>query len=323
MPTNLISKIGTAIAIAGMALTTNLTGAKAEYPEKPVTVVIPFGAGGSHDLNARVMTSIIPQYLDQAMIVRLTPGASGQKGTQEVARAKADGYTLLFTHNYVDMLQQYVEELPYDPMADFIPVARINFAPSVIIVSGDSPYQTLDELVTAAKADPGKLRLGHSGNWGAVFVPAAQIMQKLGFTMNMIPYQGGGPALQGLLSGDADMSIAFPSAIVDLVQAGTVRVLATAGKERLYEDVPTFEEAGIDGDIGFMHRVVMVAADTPPEIVTKLQESFLALTEDKTFNNLMKRLGENTDMLVGADYQQLREEQAEAYKVLVEELTSQ
>lgn len=313
----------TAVAAAGLAVAVTATMAQAEYPEKPVTMVIPLGAGGSHDLNARVITSMIPEYLGQGMIVRLTPGAGGQKGTQEVARAPADGYTLLFTHNYIDMLQQYVEDLPYDPMADFVPVARINYAPASIIVRADSPYQTFGDLVADAKARPGALNLGHSGNWGAFFVPAAQIMKKLDFSMNLIPYQGGGPAMQALLSGDSDMTMAFPSAISELLEAGRIRVLATAGTEPLYEGVPTFEEVGIDGDIGFMHRVVMAPAGTPPEVLEKLTTAFKALEENPTFINLMSRLDEDVDILTGEEYQALREAQTVAYKDLVESLTAQ
>lgn len=313
----------TALAVSGIALAATFGPAQAEYPEKPVTMVIPLGAGGSHDLNARIITSIVPSYLGQAVIVRLTPGAGGQKGTQEVANSPADGYTLLFTHNYIDMLQQYVETLPYDPLKDFVSVARINYAPASIVVNANSPFKTFQELVDHAKANPGKLQLGHSGNWGAFFVPSAQIMKQLDFTMNLVPYQGGGPAMQALLSGDSDMTMAFPSAIGELLKAGKVRVLASAGKERLYDDVPTFEEVGIKGDIGFMHRVVLAPAGTPPEVVEKLQTAFMALADDKTFQDLMGRIDESIDMMSGADYQKLREDQAVAYEELVKALTAQ
>ena len=125
--------------VGAVALATFALGgaALAEYPEKPITLVIPFGAGGSHDLNARIITSTIPAHIGQAMIVKLSPGAGGQKGTQEVANSAADGYTLLFSHNYVDMLQQHVENLPYNPAEDFVPVARVNFAPIAVVVKGD------------------------------------------------------------------------------------------------------------------------------------------------------------------------------------------
>lgn len=297
------------------------TAAYAEFPEKPITLVIPLGAGGSHDLNARVITSIIPTYLNQAMIVRLSPGAGGQKGTQEVANAAADGYTLLFTHNYIDMLQQHVENLPYDPNTDFVPVARINYAPIAVVVRGDSEFNTFEELINAAKADPGSIDMAHSGNWGALFVPAAQIMKAMDVSFNLVPFQGGGPAMQALLAGDADVTMGFPSTLSSLLDAGKVKVLATAGNERIYDDVPSFAELGIGGDVGFMHRVVLAPAGTPEDVLAKLSEAFAALQEDKTYNNMMRRLGENIDYIDGKEYQKMREEQNVAYKDLVESIT--
>ncbi|QPM90477.1 tripartite tricarboxylate transporter substrate binding protein [Pseudooceanicola algae] len=313
----------TACALAAAALTGTTGSALAEYPEKPVTMVIPLGAGGSHDLNARVITSILPNYLDQSVIVQLTPGAGGQKGTQEVARAKPDGYKLLFTHNYIDMLQQYVENLPYDPLEDFVTVARVNYAPTSVIVPADSPYETFQDLVDDAKANPGKIQMAHSGNWGAFFVPTAQMMQKLDISLNLVPYQGGGPALQALLSGDADVTMAFPSALGEMLRAGEIRVLATAGDKRIYDDVPTFAEVGVDGDIGFMHRFVLAPKDTPQDVIDTLAAAFEKTFEDPTFNTLMGRLGESVDPMSGPEYEKLRAGQAEAYENLVSDLTSQ
>ncbi|MCG3268071.1 tripartite tricarboxylate transporter substrate binding protein [Yoonia sp. I 8.24] len=312
------------VALAGgMAVATMGTAAYAEYPEKPITMVIPFGAGGSHDLNARVITSVIPTYLNQAMIVRLTPGAGGQKGTQEVANAPADGYTLLFTHNYVDMLQQYVENVPYDPLTDFIPIARVNYAPMGVVVRADSPFETFEDLIAAAEAEPGSIDLSHSGNWGAFFVPAAQIMQARGVQFNLVPYQGGGPALQALLSGDSDVTMGFPSTLSGQIEAGDIRILATAGAERMFDDVPTFAEVGVEGDIGFMHRVLVAPAGTPDEVVATLTDAFAQLIEDQTFTRMMGRLNETIELLDGPTYQVMREEQAVAYKTLVDELTGQ
>ena len=309
--------VGTAlVATLGLG-----TAAYAEYPEKPITLVIPLGAGGSHDLNARVITSIIPTYLNQAMIVRLSPGAGGQKGTQEVANAAADGYTLLFSHNYIDMLQQHVENLPYDPNADFVPVARVNYAPIAVVVRGDSEYSTFEDLINAAKADPGGINMAHSGNWGALFVPAAQIMKATEASFNLVPFQGGGPAMQALLSGDAEVTMGFPSTLSALLDAGKVKILATAGEERIYDDVPSFAELNIGGDVGFMHRVVLAPAGTPDDVLEKLAEAFTALQEDKTYKNMMGRLGENTDYISGGEYQAMREGQNAAYKDLVDSIT--
>lgn len=319
---NSIRKTAKVLAVAGLAVTATLGAAIAEYPEKPITLVIPFGAGGSHDLNSRVVTSIIPTYLNQAMIVRLTPGAGGQKGSQEVANADPDGYTLLFSHNYLDMLKQHVDNLPYDPKDDFIPIARVNYAPIAVIVNADSPFQTFEDMVDAAKAAPGDVSMAHSGNWGALFVPAAQMMKSRDIQLNLVPYQGGGPAMQALLSGDADVTMGFPSVIGPLLDSGKVRVLATSGPERIYEDIPTFTESGVEGDIGFMHRVVLAPAGTPDDVVKKLEAAFTALQEDKTYVRLMGRLGENVDLMLGEEYEALRTQQSEDYKALVDAIAN-
>lgn len=312
--------VATALALG---LSVGLSGAAhaADYPEKPISLVIPLGAGGSHDLNARVMTSVIPQYLNQAMIVQLSPGASGQKGTNEVATAEADGYTLLFSHNYIDQLQQHVENLPYEPLEDFVTVARINFAPIAIVVGADSKYSSAQELFDDAKANPGKVKMAHSGNWGALFVPAAQLMQANGFEMNLVPYKGGGPAMQALLSGDVDVTMGFPSTLAGQISAGKVKVLATAGDERIYDDVPSFSELGVGGDVGFMHRVVLAPKGIPEDRLTMLRDAFGKLNEDKTYVRMMGRLGENIDYLSGEDYDKMRAEQKDAYKTLVEGIT--
>ena len=317
----LLKTLKKAVGAAAIATLCLSGAAMAEYPEKPITLVIPFGAGGSHDLNARIITSTIPAHIGQAMIVKLSPGAGGQKGTQEVASAEADGYTLLFAHNYTDMLQQHVENLPYNPAEDFVPIARVNYAPIAVVVSGESEYKTFADLIEAAKSNPGEVDMAHSGNWGALFVPAAQIMKETGAAFNLVPYQGGGPAMQALLSGDADVTMGFPSVLEPLIESGKVRVLATAGPERIYDDVPTFGEAGIQGDIGFMHRVVLAPAGTPDDVIEKLEASFTALKDDQSFQRLMGRLGENTDLLLGDEYEVLRQEQSGAYKALVESIT--
>ena len=149
------------------------------------------------------------------------------------------------------------------------------------------------------------------------------MMKALDIQWTLVPFQGGGSAMQALLSGDADVTMGFPSTLAGQMASGDVRVLATAGAERIYEDVPTFAEVGVEGDVGFMHRVVMAPADTPAEVLTQLEEAFAALEVDKTFTRMMGRLGENVDIINGEAYQEMRVEHDGAYKVLVEQLTAQ
>ena len=293
--------------------------AKADYPEKPITMVIPFGPGGSHDLNARVFTSIIPQYLGNAIIVKLVPGASGQTGTAMVAQAKPDGYTLLFTHNYVDQLQHHVKKLPYKPLSDFVTVGRLNYAAACMIVLSKSKYQSVQDVFDAAKSSNGKLKLGHSGMWGATMVPMAQLMSWGKVNANLTPFKGGGPMVKGLLAGDVEAVLHFPSVIKG--QGSKVRTLACGAKEKSLGTPPTFEELGFTGQIGYMDRILMAPAKTPPERIKILQDALSKLKDDKTFKKFMKRLGENMKFMSGPDYENSRAEKSDNYKSLVKQMT--
>jgi len=297
------------------------TAALADYPEKPITMIIPLGAGGSHDLNARVIASVLPSYLGQPVIVQLMPGSAGQIGTSAAAKASADGHTILFTQNFIDQLQQHVADLPYDPNGDFVAIARTNFAAPSIIVKSDSDFDSIESLIEHAKTNPGALKFGHSGNWGAFMVPGALLFNAAGALPTMVPHKGGGPAMQALLAGDVDVSMAFNSVIDS--QAGAVKALVSVAPETQIDGVPTTGEVGLDGvdTVGIMHRVVLVRRDTPPEVVAKLREAFAAMTEDKTYKNLLKKLGENNVYMDGGDYEAMRAAQAESYKALVTTLT--
>ena len=303
------------LAVAG----TTAASADDSYPSKPITLILPLGAGGSHDLNARVFTSVIPQYLNQAMIVKLMPGASGQKGTAAAAQARPDGYTLLFSHNYFDELQQHVTKLPYDTNKDFETVARLNYGVASIVVLASSPFKTLKDMMDYAKKNPGKLKFGHSGNWGAVMVPGAQLLQEAGVKMTLVPHKGGGPAMKALLAGDVDFTMAFPSVIG--AQGDKLRVLASGGDERLYKDVPTLKELGYSSDLGLMHRIVMAPKGVPADRMKALRDAFAEMQKDKTYGRLMGRIGENMGYMDGDEYEKLRPAQSEKYKKLVSEIT--
>lgn len=305
------------IALA-MVIGFKAEGVRAEYPEKPVTMIVPLGAGGSHDRNARVFTSVVPEYLGNAIIVKLMPGASGQTGTAAAASAPADGYTLLFTHNYFDQLQQHVKKLPYDTTEDFVTVAQMNSNDASLIVRSDSEFKTLEDLVNYAKANPGKLKFAHSGVWGAVHVPAMQFFKEAGIQATMVPYKGGGPAMRGFLAGEADFTMQFPSTI--LAQGDKVRVLASGGSESHFEGVPTFAELGYSGDIGQMARIIMAPRGIPEDRLAKLREALAKVNEDKTYQGLISRIGENLNYIDGDEYEKVRPKQSDTYKDLVQSL---
>ena len=290
-----------------------------DYPSKPITLIIPLGAGGSHDLNARVFTSVIPTYLGQAMVVKLMPGAGGQIGTAAAIKAKPDGYTLIFTHNYIDQLQPLIEKLPYDPLKDLKPVCRVNYAPSSVTIRSDKPWKNLDELLAYGKEQKGKMIFVTSGNWGAVMVPGARILLKAGVEATYVPYKGGGPAIQALLAGDGDFTMMFPSVLMPLVEANKVRILASAGDKRIWPDVPLLSELGYK--VGTMDRIVLAPKGVPEDRMQILRDAFKKIQEDKTYKNLMKKIGENTAFMDGPEYEKVRIEQHEEYQKLVKKLT--
>ena len=317
----IIRKISLLFIGLALVLGFGVGGAMAQYPEKPITLIVPLGAGGSHDRNARVFTSVIPEYLGNAVIVKLMPGASGQTGTAAAANAEADGYTLLFTHNYYDQLQQHVKKLPYDTTKDFVTVAQMNSNDASLIVRADSPFKTLKDLVDFAKANPGKLKFAHSGVWGAVHVPAMQFFKEVDIKVTMVPYKGGGPAMRGFLAGETDFTMQFPSTI--LAQGDTVRVLASGGAKSHFEGVPSFGDLGYPADIGQMARIIMAPRGIPADRLKKLQDALIMVNDDKTYKGLIKRIGENRAFINGPEYEDMRPKQSATYKELVKALAQQ
>lgn len=320
-------KKGFAAALSVLALFAFLGGgAKADtYPSKPITVIIPFGAGGSHDVNARIFTSVIPTYLEQAMIVKLMPGASGQKATAYASKVKADGYTVLFTHNFIDQLQQHVEKLPYDTIKGMKTVWKLNDSPALLFVRADKPWKTLPDLLADAKARPGKLTFANSGKWGASFTPGAILFAHADVKVKFIPYKGGGPSRRSILSGDSDFTFGRIGNLLGLQKAGKIRILGVAGDKRLeaFPDVPSFKEMGYPASGALMDRIVMAPSGTPQDHIDKLRGAFKKLYADKTFQNLMKSLGENLNYMDGPDYEKVRLKQTAEYGQVVKRLAGQ
>jgi len=238
------------------------------------------------------------------MVIKLVPGEAGQKGTLEAVQAPADGYTLIFTDNFRDQLYQYTFQNPhYDTNADLISVARVNYGQVGLIVRGDSSYATWQDFEANARAHPHQLKMSHSGLWAAFFVAGGQVMKDRELRLRMVPYRGGGPAKAALLAGDVDLSAAFPSTLVADVEAGLIRILATAGDARTIADVPSFAEVGISPTTGFMHRVVMAPRAIATDRLERLRKAFADLQRDPDYQAAMAQMGENTEYMDGTAYE--------------------
>ncbi len=301
--------------------------AAAEYPDRPITLIIPLGAGGSHDLHARGITGILSDIIGQPMVVKLVPGASGMKGTGAAAKAKPDGYTLLFTHNAFDQLRPQTVDVPFDPLKDFKTIARINYAPPILVARADQPYKTLKEFIAYAKKNPGKVNMGHSGVWGPAHIPGSQLIKDAGIKVNMIPHKGGGPTLQALLAGEDQISWLFTTQTRPHYLDGKVRVLAVAGSEPLpkkdkdFANVPTMASLGYPGVAFTMDRIFMAPADMPAKDLKYLRDSFEKLMDHKSFKRFIRSIGEQVMFMRGEEYDKLRPGRVEAYADLIKSVS--
>lgn len=274
-----------------------------EFPSRPIKLVIPFSAGGSHDAHARAIVSVAPSYIDHPMIVVLKPGGTGAIAAQFVANSRPDGHTLLFGAPDTNSLVNQAQNLPYD-RSSFIPIAMINYSPVPIMARADAPFKTFEEFVAYAKANPGKVRYGSAGVWGIPHVPFEYLQKKLGIKLTHVPYKGGGPALQALLQGEVMISGSQVTQSLPHVNAGTVRPLAVMDKTRhkALPDTPTMAELGHPDIVFYLWRGVLAPKGTPPETVKRLEDIFQKIAEDKSFYRMIKRFGEQVIFMRGDEF---------------------
>jgi tripartite-type tricarboxylate transporter receptor subunit TctC len=287
-----------------------------EYPMKPITLVNPMGAGGSHDLTMRAVASVAPDYLGQPLIVQIKSGGGGAIGTETVFKAQPDGYTLLAGGPGWNTTLPAVEGRSKGP-DDLMAVCRINYSPTIIIARPDAPFKTFKEMISWAKANPGKLIYGHTGPWGAADMPWKQIMRTAGITAKVVPYDGGGPALIALLGGHIDVTGSFAAQSLPQAKAGKLRMLAVLDYKRDadFPDVPTAREEGIDV-VYLMWRGILAPKGTPRPIIDKLADAFKKMTADKTVVNMLKSFGDAPNYLGPDEFGKLWREEYETHKEL-------
>jgi tripartite-type tricarboxylate transporter receptor subunit TctC len=317
----------TAVSILAAALSAPVPAAQAAYPDRPITLVIPVGAGGSHDLHARGITGIISDILGQPMIVKLLPGGAAMKGTGFVASAPPDGYTILFSHNGWDQLVPQTLKVPFTPLKAFKAIARINYAQPMFMTYTGAPFKDFKGFIAYAKKNPGKVNLGHSGVWGVMHVPALQLMKSTGVKVNLIPHKGGGPVLQALLAKQDLVGGLFATQARPHVKSGKLVPLAVMGDTRLandpdFKNVPTTKELGFT-DVSFtMERIFLAPAKTPGDRLKVLREAFEKLTQNRSFQSFMRNIGEPIQFMSGEAYEKRRPKQFAEYTELIKEITS-
>ena len=269
--------------------------AQGGWPEKPITMVVPFPPGGVADTVARPVAESLSRELKQTVIVENKAGAGGAVGIGFVARAPADGYTVLLSLSSISILPEadaILERKPAYQMSQFKPIARFTADPTVLVVRADAPWKTLSEFIGDARVKPGTYNYGSSGNYGTMHVPMEMLKNSAGFRMTHIPYTGAGPAIVALLAGQVDAVASGPSTVVQQIKAGKLRALAHWGDKPLaaLPDVPSLEQAGYKVKFA-QWSGLFVPAGTPDEIVRKLRAASAKVAADPAVIQVIERAG--------------------------------
>ena len=280
--------------LAGLAsaLPAGAAGEGAGYPAKPVKVVVPFAPGGGADVVARLVFARVSAKLGQSFVIENRGGAGGIVGTDAVAKAPADGYTLLLGQTGPNALNPSLfAKIPYDPVTDFAPVVQLTAYPYVIVVHPSVPANTFAELLALAKAKPGQLSFGTAGTGSSAQLAAELFMRTTGTSMTHVPYKGAGPALADTVAGVLTMTFGDMASSTPLITGGRLRGLAVTGPKRtvLLPNVPTVSESGYPGFEAQAWHGVYAPAGTPQEIVDKLNKEIAAvLAEPEVRERLLK-----------------------------------
>jgi tripartite-type tricarboxylate transporter receptor subunit TctC len=282
------------IQALAMAVTLASGSAMAQaWPAKPISLIVPFPAGGTTDVLARALAEKLQQSLGQPVIVESKPGAGATLGADYVAKSKPDGYTLLVGAVHHTIASSVYKKLPYDFQKDLAPITEIALVPNVLVVNASTPVKNVAELVALLKSQPGKHNYGSNGNGTAQHLIGTQFENMTGTEFAHIPYKGSGPLATDLLGGQITMSFDTITPVLPHIKASKLRPLAvtTAKRSSALPDVPTLEEAGLKGfNIGTWFGVLAPAA-TPKDVLTRLNTEMVKVIQSPDFRKRMAEIG--------------------------------
>jgi tripartite-type tricarboxylate transporter receptor subunit TctC len=259
-----------ALLLGGLASTAHAQS----YPTRMVRIIVPYPAGGATDILARILAEKLTAMMGQTFLVENRPGASGNLGFGYVAKADPDGYTLLMGTANMTIAPAFSDNLPYDPVKDFAPVATVVSSQNLLVIRPDLPAKDVKELIAYAKANPGKLNYGSSGI-GTPLLSIELLKSLAGLAIVHVPYKGDSPALQDLMAGQIDMYCSTITAEVPYVRSGKLRALGVTSNKRAASlpEVPTIAEAGVQGYELASWYGILAPAGTPAAIVDKLHDA--------------------------------------------------
>ena len=244
-----------------------------DYPNKPIRLIVPYGAGGGSDFVGRLVGQKLTEQMGQSVVVDNRPGAASLLGTELAARAAPDGYTLLLADSGFTINPAYYKNTKYDPLKDFDPITVVAETPYVLVVNPALSYAgSLTEFIAAAKAQPGKLNIGSAGNGSGTHLSGELFKLRAGLDLAHVPYKSAGASVADVVSGQIQSSMSSPPAAMTLIKAGRLKVLASAAASRtaLLPDVPTFAELGVQGVHVTNWYSVMSVGGTPKPVLQRL-----------------------------------------------------
>lgn len=289
------------VVLAAVAISTGTaaTPAAAAWPEKPISIVVPYAPGGTADALARLIAQHLGPRLNTSVVVVNRAGASGIIGANSVAQANPDGYTVLYDATPLS-INPHLQKLPFDPQKDLAPVTLVAVTPMLLVVPKSSPYNSLQDVIKAAKEKPGKLTFASGGQGTVQYMGAELFNQGAGIKMLHVPYKSGGPGLMAIVGGEVDLGFGNLPALTGHVGNGLVRPLAiTSGQRNAnFPSVPTIAESAVKGYETYEWNGMFVPSGTPTDVVTRLQaavKEVLATPEVKArFDRLGSRVVAST-----------------------------
>ncbi|MBU8545647.1 tripartite tricarboxylate transporter substrate binding protein [Roseomonas sp. ROY-5-3] len=284
----------TALATAGLGLP-GAAMSQTGYPSRPVRIVIPFSAGGPTDIVARIIAERLTARLGQSFVVEARPGAGGAIAAEAVARAAPDGHTLLIgtatTHAVNPALQT---RLPFDPVADFAPIAQFARVPIIVVVHPDLPARDLPAFIALLRERQGQLNYGSSGTGSMGHLAGVLLMQRLGAQATHVPYRGSAPMTADLLAGRVQFATDALASVAPHVRDGRLRAIAIATPDRAaaLPDVPTFAEAGLPGYEAYTWNVLFAPAGTPAPVIGALNAALNAIVAEPDVVHRLAEMGQ-------------------------------
>lgn len=307
-----------AYAALAIALMSGFAAAQ-PYPSRPVRFIVPFAAGGSTDIIARAVGARLTEMLGQTVIVDNRPGGGTVIGTELVARAAPDGYTLLVVPAPFTINPSLLPKLPYDPVQDFTPITLINTTPLAVVVNPSVPARDVKGLIALAKAKPGMLNYGSSGSGGSNHLAGELFQAMAGVKMVHIPYKGNAPALTDLVGGHVDLVFNGLTSAYPLIKSGKIRALAVTSIKRsaVLPELPTLDESGLKGFEAVAWNGLAGPAKSPPEVVERISSAVRKLLAAPDIRERLKAEGSDPVGSTPADFARfLRNEIAKWSKVI-------